>query len=329
MVLSSSRRLGRRPGLTLAAAAACVAANHASVQQLLRPAYAVGVRSAAEWTGPSAVARTVVAARGRQLAPYQGAAMQRAVKIARCAGGGASPAYILHTYDHCPFCNRVEILLGRFGIPYERVLYGYGEGAVPEACGGTGYNPGGGPVALTGNKMLPVLEGEGVPVAEGARGMAESLEICSYLIAKHGLVAPCDSGRPDVSNFRAELREIAGQLIKPREIKMPIKDWEQPGDTAYAKWKYSTKFGFDYDAAEAATPQLLASVNEKLKELVPLIRGTDSLNSWGWGMDDVILLPDLRRLTCVKGVVFPPEVIKYMSATLEKTSLADWSQTAC
>jgi len=251
------------------------------------------------------------------------------VKVPRCAGSSSAASYTLHVYDHCPFCNRVEMILGRFGIPFERVVYGYGEGAVPDACGGTGYNPEGGPVALTGKKLLPVLEGEEVPTIPGARGMPESLEICSYLIAKHGLVLPCDSGRSDLKKFRKEFKEISGQLTKPRETKMPIKDWAHPQDAAYARWKYTTRFGFDYDAAEAATPDLLASVNEKLKELVPLIRGSDSLNEWGWGMDDVILLPDLRRLMCVKGVVFPPKVEAYMSATLEKTSLADWSQTAC
>eukprot|EP00929_Paragymnodinium_shiwhaense_P009160 TRINITY_DN113218_c0_g1_i1.p1 TRINITY_DN113218_c0_g1~~TRINITY_DN113218_c0_g1_i1.p1 ORF type:complete len:304 (-),score=15.33 TRINITY_DN113218_c0_g1_i1:31-942(-) len=251
------------------------------------------------------------------------------VKAGRRAGGDSTASYTLHVYDHCPFCNRVELILGRFGIPYERVLYGYGEGAVPDACGGTGYNPGGGPVALTGKKLLPVLEGEGVPTMPGAKGMPESLEICSYIIAKHNLILPCDSGRPDLAKYRKEFKEISAQLIKPRETKMPIKDWANPQDAAYARWKYTTKAGFDYDAAEAATQDLLAQVNEKLLELVPLIRGSDSLNEWGWGMDDVILLPDLRRLMCVKGVVFPPKVEAYMAATLEKTDLADWSQTAC
>ena len=40
--------------------------------------------------------------------------------------------YVLHVYDHCPFCNRVEWLLARFGLPYRRVLYGYGAGADPQ-----------------------------------------------------------------------------------------------------------------------------------------------------------------------------------------------------
>ena len=37
--------------------------------------------------------------------------------------------YTLHVYDHCPFCNRVEWLMGHFGLKYKRVLYGYGAGA--------------------------------------------------------------------------------------------------------------------------------------------------------------------------------------------------------
>jgi len=250
-------------------------------------------------------------------------------RLARQAGGIAAPAYTLHTYDHCPFCNRVEFLLGRVDIPYKRVVYGYGEGASPEACGGTGYSPQGGPVALTGKKMLPVLEGQDVPAAEGARGMSESLEICSYLIAKHGLVVPCDSGRGDLAAFRVELRKVAGQLTKPRLIKMPVKDWADARDAAYAKWKYTTKFDFDYEAAQAATPELLMKVNEVLQELAPMIHGTDSMNAWGWGMDDILILPELRMLMCVKGVVFPEKVASYIDASLKKTMLYDYSKDAC
>ena len=73
--------------------------------------------------------------------------------------------YVLHVYDHCPFCNRVEWLMQRHGLPYRREVYGYGAGARPEKCDGHGY--GEGPLHLTGKKMLPVLEGPGVPVAAG------------------------------------------------------------------------------------------------------------------------------------------------------------------
>ena len=44
-----------------------------------------------------------------------------------------------------------------------------------------------------------------------------------------------------------------------------------------------------------------------------MLKGDKCLNTWGFGMDDVIMLPWLRRLTCIKGVVFPDDVKEYMS----------------
>merc|ERR1719424_2083214 len=49
----------------------------------------------------------------------------------------------LHLYDHCPFCTRVELVLGWRGIRYDRSVYGYSDVA--------------GPSALLGQKMLPVI----------------------------------------------------------------------------------------------------------------------------------------------------------------------------
>lgn len=50
---------------------------------------------------------------------------------------------------------RIELILCRLNIPYDRVVYGYGQGAGADR---KGYDESGGPVALTGKKMLPVLE---------------------------------------------------------------------------------------------------------------------------------------------------------------------------
>ena len=50
--------------------------------------------------------------------------------------------YVLHVYDHCPFCNRVEWLMQRHGLPYRREVYGYGAGARPEKCDGHGHRGG-------------------------------------------------------------------------------------------------------------------------------------------------------------------------------------------
>lgn len=226
-------------------------------------------------------------------------------------------AYRLHVYDHCPYCSRVELLMSKFKIPYERIVYGYGEGADPKACDGHGY--GSGPVELTGKKMLPVLE------KDPSFRMPESLTICSFLVGEHGLVCPPDSGRDDIAAFSKGIKEAATALTRPRIVKMKVKDWADDRDVAYARWKYETKQNFDYQQALDGTPQHVDQVNAKLLELESLIHGEDSLNAWGFGMDDVILLPSLRLLTCVEGVVFPEKVASYMAATLKESQLVEYT----
>jgi len=235
------------------------------------------------------------------------------------------PKYTLHVYDHCPFCNRVEWLMQQFGINYERVVYGYGAGADPEKCSGHGY--GTGPLPLTGKKMLPVLEGQGVPCAPGARGQPESMEICSFLIARHRLVAPCDSGRDDVKKITAELTALKPALVEDRLVKMPIYDWADARDVAYRRYKKKLPIEVPPITAQ---PEEIAQLNAKLAELPALLKGHDKgapcLNEWGWGMDDVLLLPLLRAFTCVKGAVFPPAVEAYLN--IEATQMTDYRKHA-
>ena len=126
--------------------------------------------------------------------------------------------YVLHVYDHCPFCNRVEWLMQRHGLAYRRVLYGYGAGARPDKCDGHGY--GEGPLHLTGQKMLPVLEGPGVPCTAGRKGLPESMEICAFLIGQHKLVVPCESGRTDLKRFMQELNELKPALCEHRMVRI-------------------------------------------------------------------------------------------------------------
>jgi glutaredoxin 2 len=206
-------------------------------------------------------------------------------------------------------------------VPYSRVVHGYGLGADPAANGGTGYGPREGPITLTGKKMLPVLVGEGVPAPAGMAGLPESLEICSYVAARHGGaggIAPATS-RADLEAWRAKFKPTCTLLARPRIAQMPVADWADPRDAAYAVWKYTTKFEFDYAAARARTAELLPAASALLSELAPLLRGIDAsgapcLNQWGYSMDDVQLLPELRQLSCVRGVEWPAAVRAYLDA---------------
>lgn len=82
---------------------------------------------------------------------------------------GAS-ALKLHLYDHCPYCTRVELVLGWHGRRYERAVYGYADVE--------------GPTALTGKKVLPVITWRDEDGMEHTLG--ESLDIieASKLVPK-------------------------------------------------------------------------------------------------------------------------------------------------
>ncbi|CAE8608960.1 unnamed protein product [Polarella glacialis] len=241
----------------------------------------------------------------------------------------------LHMYDHCMFCSRARLVLGWLGVPYMPVTYGYGQGADPLKCAGTGYDPTGGPVKLTGKKSLPVLEGGAVPVQNGMKGMPESGEICSFVVAlsrSDRKIAPA-TGRSDVAEWFARCRSVGSQLHRPRIIHMPLPDFADPRDVAYSKYSH-TKSGFDYEASLAKSPQLLKEINDILQELEPMLRGetnerTPCLNAWGFSMDDVMILSYMRNLTCVRAIVWPTKVRDYVEKTCAQAGMSTYWQHAC
>lgn len=83
---------------------------------------------------------------------------------------GAS-ALKLHLYDHCPYCTRVELVLGWHGRRYERAVYGYADVE--------------GPTALTGKKVLPVITWRDEDGMEHTLGESlDIIEAASKLVPK-------------------------------------------------------------------------------------------------------------------------------------------------
>ena len=100
---------------------------------------------------------------------------------------------------------------------------------------------------------------------------------------------------------------------------MPILDWADKRDRDYRRWK--KKLPLDPPPV-VPQPELVVALNAKLAELPSLLKGRGCLNEWGWGIDDVVLLPLLRAFTVVKGAVFPPAVAAYMN--IEATQMVDY-----
>ncbi len=64
----------------------------------------------------------------------------------------------LYHYVHCPFCIRVRMTLGYLNLPYESVVLPYDDEVTP--------------IRLTGVKMLPILDWDGVIQNESLHIMA-------------------------------------------------------------------------------------------------------------------------------------------------------------
>lgn len=234
---------------------------------------------------------------------------------------------LLHVYDSCPECTKARIVLGRLGMPFQCVFYGFGEGADPALCGGTGYSPAEGPVPLVGQKSLPVLSGSGVPCLEGMNGLLGATEICSFGsgVAKGGRLALATE-REDIAAWLERATAVITPLVRARLPSLAIADFADARDVEHAAWLFAEQ-GFDSASAEAETPRLLAELSTLLEDLAAMLRGSDErdgsprLNTWAWGMDDAIVLSILRNLTCIKGVTWPPEVLYYLEASCSKASV--------
>jgi len=206
---------------------------------------------------------------------------------------------ILHCYDHCPFSIRVELALAFLGVSYKRVLYGYGDVE--------------GPTALCGKKQLPVME-------YMRTYTEESLDIIDMVDTNtvHRSIPP-KTDRDDLCMWSKEVKTIRQNLCRPRKIKLPIRDWADKRDIRYAKRKWE-KQGFNLKEALARTPELLTDINELLEQFNDkILYDEHSVNEFGFGMDDILLIPDLRTLTCVKGIKWPKKVRKYLQNAFENT----------
>jgi len=124
-------------------------------------------------------------------------------------------------------------------------------------------------------------------------------------------------------------------LMRPRVVKLqpPLKDYADPRDVDYAVRKYKS-WGFDFEAAEAASPELREQMGKLLAEVEPMLRGTTDdgvpcLNVWGLGMDDVQVLPLLRNVSMVRQLDWPPKVLEYVEKACAKANVELFTDRAC
>ena len=229
----------------------------------------------------------------------------------------------LHVYDHCPFCIRVDLFLGWNNIKYNRTIYGYGDME--------------GPVKLHphAKKQLPLLQLQSSTGAEIVK--PESLDIIQYLqdtattlttatvpVARFPVASQCK----ELKAWEKKHKVAVNDLTRPRILFHPV-DFASEEDKKYAIGKYTAK-GFSYAHAVAREEEALKECELSLQEFdarflasnyptpssnddaILSLHGGEPGNLGRYGMDDIIYLPDLRKLTCVKGLKWPKRVRQYV-----------------
>ena len=214
---------------------------------------------------------------------------------------------VLHLYDHCPFCIRVELVLGWKNIPYERKLYGYGDIE--------------GPTKIIGKKMLPVLEYHDETGAK--KYMGESLDIISFLTKDDEHKYKDFSGRKDLKEWKAKsYKPLERILLRPRFLDIGIYDFETEADKQYAMNKYR-KQGFKYEEARSKSAESIVKMEVVLKDL-NFLKGRNTINGGSdYDLDDINYLPMLEP-TAVKDLKGPPK-LAYLDEATERAEVAQYN----
>ncbi|WP_031522984.1 glutaredoxin 2 [Siccibacter colletis] len=191
----------------------------------------------------------------------------------------------LHIYEHCPFCVRGQMIFGLKNIPFEKVIIMEGDAETP--------------TRMVGRKMVPILE------KDDGSFMGESMDIVKYV---DGLSGERITDAPVDPQIEAWTKAATGPLFKlaiPRFTQGEFPELATPDARAAYLAREEKAFG-SMKTLMASTPELLDEMNQKLRELEPLVADREQIDT-----SDFILFPLLRSLSIVKGIEFGPSVTGY------------------
>ncbi|MGL4675025.1 MAG: glutaredoxin 2 [Wohlfahrtiimonas sp.] len=214
----------------------------------------------------------------------------------------------LFVFDHCPFCVRALLAVGLKSLPVE-ISY------ILEDDIET-------PTKMIGKQMVPILE------YEAGKFMPESLDIVKYLDANFGDAIFTEAQNPEVSAWIDDNFGRVNEYVMPRFAEMNFPEFE----TASARNMYITRHEERLEqsfaellAKSASYKAAMETELEKLAEFVDLAR----VQNQKYSLDDIILFPLLRALTCVKGLAFPKAVKEYTEILAKQGNVPLFYDQAC
>ena len=207
----------------------------------------------------------------------------------------------LYVYDHCPFCVRAGMIFGLKNLAFEKITLLNDDEATP--------------VGLVGKKVVPIL------IKENGEAMPESLDIVKYVDETYGEKLLSEEVRPEISEWMKKVGAYYNHLLLPRFVKLGLAEYATQSAVDYFVKKKTESIG-DFAENLANSAQYLALLTPDLAELDKLIVNAEAANGQ-LSLEDILLFPMLRNLTCVKGLQFPPNVADYVAemAKLSKIEL--------
>lgn len=211
----------------------------------------------------------------------------------------------LYSYDHCPFCMRVRLMMSFRAVDYEHIILSNDDEDTP--------------ISLTGKKMLPILRKPNGDIIN------ESLDIIAYLDEYTGGGFD-NSVRPQVAEWQEKVVAYYNHLVMPRIIKIGLQEFQTQSAIDYFVNKKTDYIG-DFAENFANSEQYLIKINADLQALVPLMTATEYLQGQA-SMEDILVFPVLRNLSVVKGINWPTVVQDYAQHLAELSAMPLFSAQA-
>lgn len=212
----------------------------------------------------------------------------------------------LYIYDHCPFCVRARMIFGLKNLPVQLRVLANDDDATP--------------IGLVGQKMVPIL------VKDDGTAMPESLDIVRYVDSQFAEPLLQDAIRPQIEAWLKAVGGLIGHLTTVRFTQMPLGEFSSQSAIDYFTTKKSATLG-DFAENIAKTAEYLQELAPHLAALEDLLQSESALNGQ-LSLEDIVVFPILRNLTCVKGILFPPKLAAYVKKMSELSRVNLYFDTA-
>ena len=197
----------------------------------------------------------------------------------------------LYIYDHCPYCVMARMPFAMKNIPVELTVLPSDDEATP--------------ISMIGVKACPILK------KPDGSFMPESMDIVSYIdqLDNNPIFSP-SANRADLSAWFKDVNLLMKQLLYPRWITSPVKEFQTQNAIDYFTHKKTKELGSFTDAL-ANSKTLIKALEIQLERLATILHSETRVNEQ-LSIDDITLFGRLRGITLIKGLTIPAKISVYL-----------------